>query len=429
MDNLDRPPLRQRSDSPPTTPPSSARAADGAPTVLLLTGATGLLGQSITYQALHSRAVDKIYLLVRPKRGLGAKERMAPSLLGLDEAFGGGRVRRSVEVVSASMQGDDLGLSPDDRCKIAAEVTHIVHAAASVRFDETPAAALRSNVTLAQRVMDLGGRCPRLKHHVHVSTAYVHPPGNEVNPSALVALPEGVDAAQLPPDADSDPHGAAAAALYQSSAGHHVNTYTWSKCIAEHVVTRRAARGGAQLTIVRPSIIGPAWKAPYPGWVTDTASPAVGASMLFGCGLLRAVYTMNVRQNIVPVDWVAADVLECLRTSEKCPAFVHAVVRHEDENFDHVSTFQTITDVFKDATDVQYRTPAPVLHTSWWRYLVHATCAEDSHLAFFSLVSRSTAKVLRVAIVQRNTILRKFGTRGVSVFGTRHAILTEICLC
>ena len=99
----------------------------------------------------------------------------------------------------------------------------------------------------------------------------------QVAKSELVPLPSGVDLDALPPDSEQDPMGEEAEALHLKCAGHHVNTYTWTKCIAEHVVSRYARQHGMQLTIMRPSIIGPAWKFPQSGWATS-ASPCVPRS-------------------------------------------------------------------------------------------------------------------------------------------------------
>ena len=175
-----------------------------------------------------------------------------------------------------------LGIAPEDLARIEATATHIIHAAASVRppssmpvfcmgtarnqrsptqgratlaflpapltcskrvakhvtkrddgatvqirFDQPPAAALEVNVQLALAVAALGRRCRNFKHHIHVSTAYVHQPGEQQQPCSLVPLPDGIDVAQLPLSEDT------AARVYERSRGHHVNTYTWSKCIGE----------------------------------------------------------------------------------------------------------------------------------------------------------------------------------------------------
>ena len=254
--------------SPPSTPPTSARASRAAlpPNVLLLTGGTGFLGQSIVHNCLRDEATfTKIFLLVRAKRGVSVSERATKLLDDWGALFGEACVRRKIVLVSATMEGDELGIEAAALQQIEAETTHVIHAAASVRFDEPAAVALNVNVTLARRVVSLAVRCRMLRHHIHVSTAYVNPQATSPRELGLVPLPPGVDTEALPLDSEADSAGDAAAALYRLHPGHHVNTYTWSKCIAEHVVSRCAKQNGHQFTIFRPSVIGPAWELPAPG--------------------------------------------------------------------------------------------------------------------------------------------------------------------
>ena len=74
----------------PITPPSSP----SAPRTLLLTGATGFLGQAIAHACLQQSAFEKIYVLVRGRKGrrgrsdLSAAERFAPIVAGWEKAFG-----------------------------------------------------------------------------------------------------------------------------------------------------------------------------------------------------------------------------------------------------------------------------------------------------------------------------------------------------
>ena len=81
---------------------------------------------------------------------------------------------------------------------------------------------------------------------------------------------------------------------------HHQNSYTWSKCLAERLMNKKARAHGVPLTIVRPSIVGPAIATPWKGWI-DSKAALTGIYMLFGLGILR---THKVRiMNCVPVDW------------------------------------------------------------------------------------------------------------------------------
>jgi thioester reductase-like protein len=66
-----------------------------------------------------------------------------------------------------------LGLEAAHYRGLCARVTHIVHAAANIGLGQSLSEARRVNVGGAARVLELAGRCPRLEHLAHVSTAYV----------------------------------------------------------------------------------------------------------------------------------------------------------------------------------------------------------------------------------------------------------------
>src|SRR5690606_4282392 len=95
----------------------------------------------------------------------------------------------------------------------------------------------------------------------------------------------------------------------------HPNTYTFTKCIAEHLLDER--RGDVPLVIVRPSIISAAWEKPIPGWIDSTAAFA-GCLLSTGLGFVRAwEANPNVRLDVVPVDVVAERVVRAAFHAEK----------------------------------------------------------------------------------------------------------------
>src|SRR5213075_942009 len=54
-----------------------------------------------------------------------------------------------------------------------ARVTHVLHCAAAVSFDQTYSEARATNVDGTLSVLEMAERMPRLERLVHVSTAYV----------------------------------------------------------------------------------------------------------------------------------------------------------------------------------------------------------------------------------------------------------------
>lgn len=90
------------------------------------------------------------------------------------------------------------------------------------------------------------------------------------------------------------------------------NTYAFSKAIAEHLLAHACNRFQIPLSIVRPTIIGSAFKDPFPGWI-DAVS-AIAALVLFsGVGLVRYIQGQPKKiLDIVPVDTVANIVIAAI---------------------------------------------------------------------------------------------------------------------
>uniref|UniRef100_A0A915J8A3 Fatty acyl-CoA reductase n=1 Tax=Romanomermis culicivorax TaxID=13658 RepID=A0A915J8A3_ROMCU len=92
--------------------------------------------------------------------------------------------------------------------------------------------------------------------------------------------------------------------------GQRPNTYTYTKALAEYIVSQEAAH--LPVAIVRPSIIGAIWKEPLPGWTDNLNGPTgLFASTInflsqIGKGLLRSMIgDSNATADIVPVDVVS----------------------------------------------------------------------------------------------------------------------------
>jgi len=120
---------------------------------LLLTGATGLVGQLLLE---HTR--DRPVVAVARQR----------AMLG-----------SNVKVILGDLADPAFSLNGD-----LSEVTEIIHCAAAVRFDLPLADARAINTESTGRMLDFARRLPRLNKFTHVSTVYVM--GNDEG-----ALPEG----------------------------------------------------------------------------------------------------------------------------------------------------------------------------------------------------------------------------------------------
>ncbi|MDP2307492.1 MAG: SDR family oxidoreductase [Pseudomonadota bacterium] len=248
-----------------------------APTgTVLLTGATGHVGTSLLPRLL-AEPDTRVLALVRAKDDAHLLERrdaLRARVPGVDPS--------RLDVVRGDVSAPGLGLSDGDRDRVDAEVTSLIHSAASVRFDMPQEKAAGENIdstramlALARRLADRG----RLLRHDHVSTAYV------AGDRAGRVLETEADVGQ----------------------GFR-NSYEWSKCQAEGHV-RAAIAEGLPVAIHRPSII----VGDSETGATESFNVLYWPLMLYARGWWRLFPgRADTLVDIVPVDFVA-DALVALR--------------------------------------------------------------------------------------------------------------------
>lgn len=288
---------------------------------IILTGATGFLGSNILYQLLTNRdlskSIDRIVLICRPKHGKSVAERVDELLSREIFSF---LATEDLEDRFLILEGDisqpDAGLS---QCSLAAlcsdlKVQCVVNCAASVRFNQSLDDAAASNITSALYLQKLSqGLCAKF---VHISTAFVHGnlTGTKASPltETLFALGK-YDAGKI---YKSMTGNQMYASLAMSSLGFH-NTYTFSKCICEHLLLQF---NSDNLIIIRPSIIGPAIQEPFEGWAGQKPSTIVAATCLY-MKFPFSVWSFGKHEAaVIPVDVVARFILAKALVSHGSPS-------------------------------------------------------------------------------------------------------------
>ena len=142
---------------------------------ILITGATGFLGQPLIEKILWSAPdVGKIYVLIRPKykfggRVLDAQKRLEKELYS-STAFTPrlqGRYREGLEnflreklvAVAGDISKPDLGIQEDELERLKGEIDVIINSAAVVSFDASLDDALELNIFGAGKVAELASGC------------------------------------------------------------------------------------------------------------------------------------------------------------------------------------------------------------------------------------------------------------------------------
>lgn len=330
---------------------------------VLLTGATGFLGQATLERLLASYPDTHVSVLIRPRGERGAADRLSALLRKnvfrcLSERLGGDELARMVRERVTVIEGD-LG-----SVTLPADLDVVIHGASTVSFDPPVDEAFRTNVSgVATLYQALAGS----PHVVHVSTAYVA--GTRKGVVAETALDHNVDwqleldmalAARIEVERDSrrpevlrrvlaQAQGQHAKAGPQSTAADAErlrtewvtrrlvdygraraqslgwpDVYTLTKALGERVGEQLWAHTGRALSVVRPAIVESALRHPYPGWI-DGFKMADPLIIAYGRGVLREFPGLpDSVLDVIPVDLVVNAILAAAaRPPTTGPAYLH----------------------------------------------------------------------------------------------------------
>jgi nucleoside-diphosphate-sugar epimerase len=275
-------------------------------TSVFITGATGFVGSSLLHNLLRRRKRQgfsgHIVVLCRPKYGKTASQRINDLLEKPIFAFiSDDEKALFIKVVEGDVAKPNVGLSDADiRCMSEEwNVGRVFHCAASVSFTHTLEDAAAYNITPSLILQDFTKRLKNLEaKYVHISTAFVH--GGKTGtqeqplPEKLFSLGEH--------NAMEIYRSMKGTQFYAQSAMQDLdfpNTYTFSKCVCEHLLL---SRDKGETIIIRPAIVGPAICEPYEGWAGDKPSTIVAAVCLQMKSQWNIWCMGNERVPYIPVD-------------------------------------------------------------------------------------------------------------------------------
>jgi long-chain acyl-CoA synthetase len=143
---------------------------------LLVTGGSGFIGKMLLARLLDDPRYQRLYLLIRPKRGQAPEERIRRLLA---EIVAPDRLEAELQrvlAVSGDLTTPGLGIPDDKLDELATHIDQVVHIGASTDFAASLPEARAINVEGTRAVLDLATRLAArgsLQRFDYVSTAFV----------------------------------------------------------------------------------------------------------------------------------------------------------------------------------------------------------------------------------------------------------------
>ncbi|CAH2211078.1 fatty acyl-CoA reductase 1-like [Pararge aegeria] len=268
---------------------------------VFMTGGTGFLGKVLIEKLLYSCPdLDRIYLLLRPKKGMNPEQRL--SAIYASNCFDRLREERpnifesKVFFIAGDCGELRLGLSEEDRALLINRTHIIYHAAASVRFDDPLKASVKLNLRGTIEMIELANHVQNLECFVHVSTSYANTNRNLIEEVMYPAHDNWRELLNICEDIDDHTLNV----LTPKYIGGMPNTYVFVKQLAEHVVYEQ--KGKLPVVITRPSVVVASISEPVPGWMGNFNGP-IGLIIASSKGILHTVYgDPKITADYIPVD-------------------------------------------------------------------------------------------------------------------------------
>ncbi|XP_050298925.1 fatty acyl-CoA reductase wat-like [Anthonomus grandis grandis] len=276
-------------------------------TNIFITGATGFVGKALIEKLLRDTNVNRIYILIREKRGRSIKERLEKMfenpIFSVIRSHNPKFEEKIVPIIG-ECGIKDLGISSADQQELINKVHIIFHGAATVNFDENLKTAYDINVNGIKTVIEIAKKMKHLKSVVFVSTAYSNCIRNSIIEEKVYQYSYDEPMEKL-----ENMSKETAIEVKEKMMGEWPNTYTYTKSLAEMLVEKE--KDNIPIGIFRPSIITSSYKEPIPAWI-DNVYAINGISLGLLTGFLR-VYPgrSDIYVDIIPIDMCVSAMIAC----------------------------------------------------------------------------------------------------------------------
>lgn len=256
-----------------------------------ITGGTGLVGTGLLPRVLESWPGSRVTLLIRAGDE-ASKEGRLREIVGRLRQQGIDDAPRRVFALRGDVSADDFGLGTTQREDLVRTATHLIHGAATIRFDHPLDEARSINcggtlrmIRLAQEASEKG----RLQRLVYIG-------------SSSVSGQRGGD-------------------IYESElemGQKFFNTYEHSKNESERLV--RDYFNLVPATVFRPSIIIGDSRT---GWTNSFNVIYIPLRLLYKGLLTYVPGTPSTTMDLVPIDWVSASMVHIIKKTESAGRVFH----------------------------------------------------------------------------------------------------------
>jgi len=304
---------------------------------ILLTGASGFVGKVILGLLLDRYPeLRRVHVILRPGRGRGARERFkrdvlgSPALAGIVSRLGERFIAEKVAVWEGDIGRPGFEPTPEQHEAWQGRLGLIIHCAGLVEFAPPVDESLAANVDSVENMLALAAHTGAKL--LHVSTCYVAGRADglvEETEPVLGFYPRrrGPDDATFDHTAELSQMREQVLKILAARSGSDdvrelgqrltelglrraerwgwVNTYTYTKSLAEQLI---AANSAVDWAIVRPAIVESALRFPFPGWVEGGRTAAPLVLMALG-GLRHWPVRPDIPLEVVPVDLAASAIV------------------------------------------------------------------------------------------------------------------------
>nr|XP_019525041.2 fatty acyl-CoA reductase wat-like [Aedes albopictus] len=333
---------------------------------VLITGASGFLGQVLLEKILRSLDVAKVYVMIRAKRNSSADERLQRMLEGVlfdrvwQDPSRYKELRAKVIPVEVDLDSESNMIAEEMKVRLVEEVDVVFNLLASINFNEPLNCALRTNVEYTDRLLGLVSLMKRLKVVVHVSTFFSNCDKSMIEERIYDDIGFGGYANIM--NIVSNLNDTELQAMEPHLIGDFPNTYTFSKKCAEVMV--RDKYGDLPIGIFRPPIVSSTYQEPVAGWINNFNGPS-GLVVMLSEGLYSAAFVdTRKRPFLVPVDYCVNALLICAVDIAKQRSLAPSIPVYNYTNPEDIFTWERIIDRFYEGLDPAKRMLA---------YLVTAT--------------------------------------------------------